>query len=66
MAKLKALLIGASATVLISAPVSVAVAQSALSIGDNDSVLSGSQLGAGPGRNRPVARPRGATCRPAD
>ena len=39
MTKLKSLLIGTAAVVLISAPVSLAVAQSALSIGDNDSVL---------------------------
>jgi hypothetical protein len=39
MTKLKALLIGASALVLISYPGSFAIAQSALSIGDNDSVL---------------------------
>jgi hypothetical protein len=39
MTKLKALLIGASAIVLISDLVSFAGAQSALGIGDNDSVL---------------------------
>jgi hypothetical protein len=39
MTKLKALLIGASAIVLISDLVSFADAQSALGIGDNDSVL---------------------------
>ena len=39
MTKVKALLIGAGAVLLISDPVSVAVAQSALTIGDNDSVL---------------------------
>jgi hypothetical protein len=39
MTKLKALLIGASATALVSYPGSFAIAQSALSIGDNDSVL---------------------------
>ena len=39
MTRLKALLLGAGAIVLISYPGSSAVAQSALSIGDNDSVL---------------------------
>ena len=53
MTKLKALLIGASAIVLISAPVSVAVAQSALSIGDNDSVLiDGNSLTVVPGKGK--------------
>ena len=39
MTRLKALLLGAGAIVLISYPGSFAFAQSALSIGDNDSVL---------------------------
>src|SRR5215472_8635494 len=53
MTKLKALLIGAGAIVLISGPVSVAVAQSALSIGDNDSVLiDGSSLTVVPGKGK--------------
>ena len=53
MTKLKALLVGAGAIVLISAPVSFAVAQSALSIGDNDSVLiDGNSLTVVPGKGK--------------
>ena len=52
MSKLKALLIG-STVLLISDPVSFAVAQSALSIGDNDSVLiDGSSFTVVPGKGK--------------
>jgi len=53
MTKLKSLLIGTAAVVLISAPVSLAVAQSALSIGDNDSVLiDGNSFTVVPGKGK--------------
>src|ERR1700751_6342131 len=53
MTKLKALLIGASAIALIAYPVSFAVAQSPLSIGDNDSVLiDGNSFKVVPGKGR--------------
>src|SRR6516162_7991271 len=53
MTKLKTLLIGTGAVVLISAPVSLAVAQSALSIGDNDSVLiDGNSFTVVPGKGK--------------
>ena len=53
MTKVKALLIGAGAVLLISDPVSVAVAQSALTIGDNDSVLiDGNSFTVVPGKGK--------------